>query len=364
MKLLDLKYDTFGVDINDFSLKIVGLKKKRSGFSLTSFNEVAIAPGMIKDGIIMNEQGLSRLIRYAYSNVKGQSLKTKYAVISLPEEKSFLQVIQMPKMAEEELRFAVPLEAENYIPLPIEEVYLDFQVISPIKDYFNHFEVLLDAMPKKIVDSYVSCFKNAGLTPLVCEPESEAITRALVPNDANSMMIVLLDIRENKTNFIVFSGNSVRFSGNISVSSMMITDALVKSLKVSNHEAEKLKVECGLSGKKGTSSSIRVERVSQVIRPYLEDLTLQIKKYLDFYRDHSSFEYTLKDGRRKKILLCGAGAQINGLPDFLSKGLQTRVELADPTINFLSHKPKSIIKSNLASFSTAIGLALRPTNHD
>jgi len=94
-----------------------------------------------------------------------------------------LQVIQMPKMDEEELRLAVPLEAENHIPMPISEVYLDFQVIPPIKDYFNHIEVLIVAMPKKIVDSYVSCFKKAGLIPLILEAESEAIARALVKKE-------------------------------------------------------------------------------------------------------------------------------------------------------------------------------------
>lgn len=179
-KILSLEEEVFGLDMNDLSLKIVKLKKKRRGFVLTSFNEEKIAPSMIEDGVIKDEAALAKIIKSAYDTVKGKKLKTKYVVASLPEEKSFLQVIQMPKMNGEELKLAVPLEAENYIPMPIEEVYLDFQVICPIKNHFDNTEVLIVAMPKKIVDSYVSCFKKAGLTPIILEAESEAIARALV----------------------------------------------------------------------------------------------------------------------------------------------------------------------------------------
>jgi len=303
-KFLSLKEETFGLDINDLSLKIVKLKKKRHGFALISFGEAKIAPGIIDGGVVKDEVALAKIIRAACGAVKGRKLKTKYAIASLPEEKSFLQVIQMPKMSREELELAVPLEAENYIPMPIDEVYLDFQVIPSIKnkDYFNHLEVLLIATPKKIVDSYVSCFKKAGLVPLALETESVAIARALVKKETNSSVLILVNLEENNTDFIVYSGNSVRFTASIP------------------------------------------------ILP-LEDLALQIKKYLNFYRGHSSYEYLLKDGKTEKILLCGGGAELKGLADFMSKKLEIPVELGNP-----------LVKGPI-SFTTAIGLALRDTNN-
>jgi type IV pilus assembly protein PilM len=229
-------------------------------------------------------------------------LKTKYVVASLPEEKSFLQVIQMPKMTYEELELAVPFEAENYIPLPISDVYLDFQVISPTKNHLNHSEVLIVAMPKKIVDSYISCFKKAGLIPIIFEAVSEAMARALVKKETNLSPLILIDFGENNTDFIVYSGHSIRFTCSIPIASKSLTLAISELLKIDFNKAEKLKMEYGLIGKR---NNIVAQRVSQIIAPVMEDLIKQIKKYISFYRDHSSYEYLLPDSKIEKILLCG-----------------------------------------------------------
>lgn len=359
MGFLDLKCEAFGLDINDLSLKIVKLKKKHGGFSFASFKEVKLSPGIVQAGVIKNEAVLAKIIKSAYDTVEGRKLKTRNVVVSLPEEESFLQVIQMPKMSEEELNLAVPLEAENYIPMPIDQVYLDFKVIPSVKNYFNHLEVLIVAMPKKIVDSYVFCVKKAGLIPIAFEAESEAIARALIKNQTGSSLLILVDFGENHTNFTVFSGNSIRFTCSIPISSAMISNAIAESLKISFHDAEKLKIEYGLTGKK---HSAKAEKVAQIISPILEDLSLQIKKYLNFYRDHSSFEYFLPGGKTEKILLCGGGAELKGLADFLFKKLDIPVEMGNPLVNFLSKKTKIIMKKNTISFTTAIGLALRQMN--
>jgi len=358
-KILSLEEEVFGLDINDLSLKVVKLKKSRGGFRLVSFNEVKIAPDIINDGVIKNEEALAKIIKSACDTVKGKKLNTKYVIASLPEEKSFLQVIQMPKMSLEQLNLSVPLEAENYIPIPVEEAYLDFQVIAPVKDYLNRLEVLIVAVPKKIADSYVSCFKKAGLIPVALEAESEAIARALVKKETKSGLLILVDFGENNTDFIVFSGSSIRFTCSLPISSQLITKAISESLKISIEEAEKLKIEYGLTGGKDANVT---EQISQIISPILKDLSEQIKKYLNFYRDHSSFEYLLPDGKTEKILFCGGGASLKGLTEFMSRNLEIPVELGDPTSNFIAKKIKNIAKENLMHFTTAIGLALREDN--
>jgi len=368
MGFLDLKYEAFGLDINDLSLKIVKLKKQRKGFVLDSFNQTKIMPGVIQDGVIRKEAVLVRAIKSAYDTVKGKKIKSKYVIASLPEENSFLQVIKMPKMTEEELKLAVPLEAENYIPLSINEVYLDFQVISSTKDYLNYLEVLIVAMPKKIVDSYVSCFKKAGLVPIILEAESEAITRALIKNDANPSLVVLIDFGQNSTNLIVYSGHSIRFTSSIPISSDSLTRAISESLKIDLHEAEKIKIEHGLIGNKSTvrlsSNNFRLEKATKAMCLVLEDLTEQIKKYLKFYRDHSSYEHVLPNRKTEKILLCGGGSELKGLTDFMSKHLEIPVELGDPLVNVYSKKVKSLIKESLSPFTTAIGLAIRQVDNN
>lgn len=349
LNFLTLKEETFGLDITDLSLKIVKLEKKNKSFDLASYNQVDIKPGIIEEGVIKNEEALIKIIKTACANVKGKKLNTKYVIASLPEEKSFLQVIQMPKMKEKELMSAVPFQAENYIPLPINDVYLDFQTISPVKNYLSYLDVLIVAIPKKIVDSYVSCFKKAGLIPFVLEVESEAIVRALIKKEVSASPLILINFGKNNTDFIIFSDYSIRFTCSIPISSQQLTTAISEDLKIDLNKAEKLKIN-------GDS-----KKILQAMTPLLNDLTAQIQKYLNFYHDHSSGERLLPDGKIEKILLCGGGANLKGLPEFFSKNLGIPTELGNPWINFLLKRkqPDNAINKNILSFTTAIGLALR-----
>ena len=193
INFLTLKTETFGLDINDSSLKIIKLRRKRGFLQPVSYNEKKVKSGIIKDGIIQDEDGFVKIIKDAVATVKGEKLKTKYVIASLPEEKSFSQVIQMPKMKKGELKSAVLFEAENYIPLPIDRVYLDFQVIDPIVDHLDHLDVLIIAVEKTIVDSYISCLKQSGLVPIALEVETQAIARTLIKNETSSAPLALID---------------------------------------------------------------------------------------------------------------------------------------------------------------------------
>src|SRR6185369_12211999 len=106
LKFLNLHPEIFGVDINDASLKIVKLEKRGKDFRLVSWNEVDLKHGIVKEGVIQDQDVLAEAIQFACSTVKGKKLGTNYVIASLPEEKSFSQVMQMPTMTREELTHA------------------------------------------------------------------------------------------------------------------------------------------------------------------------------------------------------------------------------------------------------------------
>src|SRR4030042_2803617 len=199
VEFLNLKPEVFGLDISDLSLKIAKLKKRGKSLTLSSFGEEEIKPGIIKEGEIQDENELSKIIKEGLKKVKGEKLNTKYVIASLPEEKAFLQVIQMPKMSDDDLKSAVIYEAENYIPLPVEDVYLDSQVINPIRNHLDHFDVLLAALPKKPINPYLSSLKKAGLQPVALEIESMAISQALIKNETTNHPTLLIDLGANRT---------------------------------------------------------------------------------------------------------------------------------------------------------------------
>jgi len=392
MNFLNLKPESFGLDISDLSLKIIKLKKRGNFFTLSSYGKEEIEPGLIKGGEIKDEKKLAEILRESIKKVRGKKLKTNYVVASLPEEKAFLQVIQMPRLPEEDLKSAVIYEAENYIPTPLEEVYLDYQIVPPIYDHLDHLDILIAALPKKTVDPYLSALKLAGFVPKVLEIESMAIARALIKGGATTQPILLIDLGATRTSFIIFSGQSLRFTTSIPVSSTSFTEIISKNLGVTLAEAERLKIKYGLEEKikiniGDEKTNIKKERgkIFEALIPALIDLVQQIKRYLDYYQTHASHEHLppttfQKNNSNKhkpqkvvgglppdgkgisKIYLCGGGANLKGLCELLSLELKIPVEMGNPWVNILIKEKKEVPELSFEEslkYTTALGLALR-----
>jgi type IV pilus assembly protein PilM len=364
MEFLSLKPKAFGLDISDLSLKFLMLRKKGKKFSVVSFGESQIEPGIIEGGEIKDEEKLAKIVKEATKKVK-----TKYVVACLPEEKAFLQVIKMPIMSEEDLKSAIAFEAENYIPLPVNEVYLDCEVVPPVYNHLKHLDVLLAAIPKNIVDPYLRTLKKAGLKPIAFEIESLAIARALIKDQTTNYSVLIIDLGATRTSFIIFAGKSVRFTTSIPVSGIHFTELIAKNLKVSFKKAEELKIEYGLEegikikfGEKQTFLEKKKGKIFEALVPVLVDLVQQIKKYLDYYQAHAYLSGLPPDGKKvQKIILCGGGANLKGLTEFLNLELKIPVELANPWINIFDQKKeiKGLSFEKSLSFTTAIGLAQR-----
>ena len=370
LEFLNLKPEAFGLDISDLSLKIISLKKRGKFLNLDSFGEAKIEPGIIKEGEIKNEEALAKIIKEAILKLKRGKIKTRYVVASLPEEKAFLQVIQLPTMKEEELKKAVIFEAENYIPLPIDEVYLDFQVVKPVYNHLDHIDILIAALPKKTVDPYLNSIKKAGLQLKSFEIESQAISRAMVKNELSPFPILLIDFGATRTSFIIFSGYSLRFTASIPVSSQKFTEAISKTLKIDLAEAEKLKIKYGIEEKlkikfKNEKSEIEKEKsdIFEALIPSFTDLAEQIKRYISYYRDHAQHEHLAPNGKNiSKILLCGGGANLKGLTEFLTAELKIPTEMGNPWINILPEKLREVPElpyDESLGYTAALGLALR-----
>jgi len=338
LDFFDLRIKSFSLAINEFALRLVKIKTGKKSFSLQSFNEQELKPGIIKDGIIQDETAFTQAIKQVCSEVKGEKLKTKYAIVSLPEGESFSQVIQMPKMTNAELKMAVVLEAENYIPMPMDKVYFDFKVVAPIKDGIDHLDVLIVAMSQKVVDSYISCIKSAGLIPVALEIESQAIARALIKNETSDFPIILIDFNDDKPNFIIFSGKSVRFTSSASFSP---EEDLVKS--IASSAPLKANDLADLHAQTKTS----------------DKLIQQIEKYADFYKSHASHEHIPNDSSIKKIILCGGRSDLKQLAQVVSEKMGIKTEIGDPFINFPKNSNGPTRLTDPLRFTTALGLELR-----
>ena len=373
-ELLNLKPDAFGIDISDLSVKLVKLEKAKHGFDLACYNQENIEPGVIKNGEINNRKELGRTIKKLLNNVTGKQLKTSYASISLPEEKSFLKVIKMPKMSSQDLQEAVYFEIENHIPLRVEDAYYDFQVVPPcsieskVKGEEECLEVLFAAIPKITVDSYNYCLKNIGIQPIHLEVESLSLARSLIHSRKKLDSVLLIDLGADKTNFVFYSNGFARFTCSSAVCAQTFTQAISRFLKVDLAKAKELKEQYGFqefencnSRKAGKARKSKEDisekhQVFQAIIPSITDLTGQVKKYIDFYSSHNIRNGLVPGGEVDKIILSGGGAYLKGIDKFFELEIGVPVEIGNPWVN-VADRPLLPLPLSY-KYTIAIGLAL------
>lgn len=353
LNVFSSKLESFGLDFSDFSLKFAKLAQRGNDYELVSCGEVEVPRGIMEKSEIKDEKKLSQIIRQGLESVQGKKIKDRYVISSLPEEKSFLDVLKIPQLEEKEVRPALMVEAESHIPLPIKEVYCDFEKIENINKNATYQEMLFVAVPKTIVDSYVRVLKMAGLQPKAMEVESLAVARTLIREDGISKPFLVIDFGQTRISFVIVAGQHPRFTSSILMSSAGLTQHIAKNLNVDFAKAEDLKIKEGLTGKK---------EVFEAAIPILTDLAEQIKNHLNYYRSHSLKLDIIPDGQEiGKVILCGGGSNLKGLTEFLSSELNTVVELGNPWTNIT--KPKNrVIKlkpEDALRFTTAFGLALR-----
>ena len=317
MRLLEKFFwpGSFGLDISDFSLKLIQLKKEEGHLTLASFGQKEIPPGIIKKTEIVQEEALIELIKALINQAQGEPVKTKYVVASLPEEKAFVRMLQLPLMTKEEVAQAIQWEVEANIPLSIDQVYFDWQIIPSFKNGAKNHQpktnVLVMAMAKKIVDSYLKVLKQADLQPLALEVESIALVRSLIKDIQSPYPVLILDMGSTGTGLTIFSGQTIVFTSHIPVSGQDLNQAIADQLKVDLDEAKRLKIEVGLDRKKQKG------RVAQALEPVIDKLVQQIKHYIDFYLEHGKVSYA-PDGVVAKILLAGGDSLLIGLPAYQS----------------------------------------------
>jgi type IV pilus assembly protein PilM len=323
--------------------------------ALASFNRKEIKKGVIEEGAIKKEDDLITVLQEAVADAKGEKIKTKYCVVSLPETEAYIRVLKLPSLEAKEMSEAIKWEIEANIPMALDEVYFDWQIIKD--DQGKNSDVLVGALPKTLVDPYLQVIKKAGFSPLAFEIESLAIARAVIKS-AWSQPVMIIDLGAKRTSLILFAGLSVWFTCSLPVSNNSLIEEIADSLKIGLKEARNLKFEYGLEKiKEG-------KQVYEALEPKLLELAGEIKKYLNYGQDDLLPKYFSGIG---KILICGGGANLKGLDQFFSRHLKINVELGNPWINILDLKSgaselPALPFAESLSFATALGLALRGVN--
>jgi type IV pilus assembly protein PilM len=351
------KVHAFGLDVSDVSIKVMMLKKDKNGLIPMAYSNALVRGKLFDNHKIVNEQLLADNILQAIK--AAGNLNTKYVVASVPEAKAFVRVIHLPKMKESEISGALPWELEQNIPVPIDQVYLDWQIVNEGKE---KLEILVSAAPRDYIDNLVETFQYTGYNPVAFELESQATARALVGAEDRKRTVLILDIATLQTSFIIVRNGTLDYTSSVPIGGKAFTESISRNLGITNEEAEKLKRNFGLTGEyKGGN-------IKGAILPILDNIVGEVRNIARFHEEHSN-----PPGRVDKIFLCGGSSKLSGIADYISARLNLgadrplgEVKLGNPWINILNSQDKNITvpKQESLEYATATGLALRGVDYE
>lgn len=337
-----------GIDVSDRSLKVVWLSAGKSR-RLLSYYVQDLPAGLMEEGIVKDQVGLQKAIRAALqTGTDGKGLREPI-VASIPETQSFLRVVEVPIMAEDEVGEAVQWEVAQHIPFGLENVYIDWEPVAAEghEPGRGRTEILVGAAQKKVVDPLYQVFRALDADIAAFELESQALVRSLVAGDVRAKQgILVVDLGGGSTNVIIHDHGTTRFTASLQKGSDRMRDTLAPDeIQVINGQPDQLPPPVAQS-------------VQAKLSGMYQELVMEVNGIVEFYNG-IDMQHEVRE-----IILTGGGSNFPGLGEaFLRVFTNVHIQRGNPWVSVFSgtgerRAPMSLGKA--VRFATALGLALRP----
>ncbi|PKM87625.1 hypothetical protein CVU83_02805 [Candidatus Falkowbacteria bacterium HGW-Falkowbacteria-2] len=334
-----------GIDIGDSSLKMVELRQKNKKIHLSNY---AFSENV--SGVNFTKIEDINYLAQAILKVRAEAgIKARRVTASLPTFSVFSSIITVPPTEKKNMDAVVSEEAKKVIPLPLEEMILDWKPVpdSSGTDNKDGMRVFLTGSPKKLVRRYIEIFRLAKLELASLETETFSLVRALIGNDLSTVMIV--EIGANSTDLSVVQESIPVLNRSLEVCGASITAALAEKLGLSFVQAEQFKIDLSAS-----LTDKSPEELPQLILKTMAPVIHEIEYMREFFQGNA------KGKKIEKIILSGGGAMMVNLADYISKRLDLQVIIGDPFSRLTyPDEMKPIIDEVGPKLAVAAGLALR-----
>jgi type IV pilus assembly protein PilM len=335
--------DFFGLDIGSHKIKMVKLAKNGDQYRLIALgNATSTQKGVLSDA--ENDlTALATIIKKLHSEAK---INTKNVVSALPQDQVFTQVITLPKLSEGELNSALKWEAEQYVPIPLDEVTLTHQILGTVNDNGKEkIEVLLAAAPNRLIDRIVTVLKTAGFNPISLETEIMAIARSLVPAIPEATMVI--DLGAKATDIAVMEKGQVIFVRSLATAGEALTRAVASGLGLDINQAEAYKKAYGADPNKLEGKMVTA------LGPVIEVLTAEMEKIIQFHQ-------LSKNKPINRVILSGGTSSLPEISAILAKKLNLEIQIGNPFGQIIKDDlTKKIPPQEIPLYSIAAGLAMK-----
>ncbi len=337
-----------GLDISSTSVKLLELSRQGNRYRVESYGVKALPPNSVVEKNINEVESVGDVLRAVVLQAKS---KIKDAAVAVAGSAVITKVIEMPAgISEDAMETQISLEADQYIPYPLEEVAIDFEVQQESEKDSEQVEVLLAACRRENVDLRIDALELAGLEPKVVDVEAYTMERAfsLVAEQlegGDEQVVAVLDIGATMTTLSVLLGGKTIYTREQLFGGRQLTEEIQRRYGLSIEEA-------GLAKKQG---GLPDDYEAEVLEPFKDAVVQQVTRSLQFF--FSATQYNDVD----YIVLAGGVAAMDGLSELIEEKLGTQTSVANPFANMsVSSRVNTVaLASDAPSLMIATGLAMR-----
>ncbi|MFP4466527.1 MAG: type IV pilus assembly protein PilM [Candidatus Goldiibacteriota bacterium] len=360
-----------GLDIGSSSVKAIRLKKLKDGYELIGAEIVSVSSDSTDD---LDSDARHKLYVSAVKKIlKNKSVAAKKAVSAIPGDAAIIRYIKVPYMTEDELKNMIPYDAEQYIPLSMEQVVFDYEVLDEIEeDGQKKLEVLIVAVKNETMDQHLQMLKDSGLTPQAIDVDAFALCNAHGMNiegeeegGGGMDTVALINMGAKITSITIAEKNVPHLTRDVNIGGNNFTKEIQREFGIGYSQAEEMKKQHAvitvesdelLLSTMPSEEDDKASKILEAITPALNKMLNDIRRSFDYY------EGTVKRKPVQKILLSGGSSKIKNIDRFLSERLGVPVEINYPFKNInISAKNFDFdyLRANAVHFNVALGLALR-----
>lgn len=337
------------IDLSSCSAKLLELSHGPQGYRIESYAVEPIPDGAMQEQQINDVEAIGLALQRL---IKRSRTKAKIAAMAVAGSAVITKVIHMNKnLSESELSTQIQVEADRYIPFPLEEVYLDFQVLGENKKNPDLVDVLLAASRSENVDARVEAAHIGGMQAKVMDIEAYAIERAFgliadrITHGDKDKTIAVVDIGSTMTTLSVLHNRETIYTREQIFGGKQLTEEIQRRYGLSYEEA-------GIAKKQG---GLPDDYVKDVLEPFKDGVVQQVSRSLQFF--FSSTEHNSVD----HIVLAGGTSSIPGLVAKVEEKLSVPCTMANPFMNMSLAPRVSVpaLNADAPSLMICCGLALR-----
>lgn len=338
--------DVLGIDIGQNTVKVVSITTDAAGkMVLTAVGETKIPK--IESADKNRQKYLTSLADSIKSLLSELKIKGKKVVVDLPENEVVSRLVRLPPLKDSEIMDALRFEAETFVPYPLDEVSIDYEILE--KDEVGRLTIFVITAKNELINEQVKLFKMLGLELVALESPSVALRR-IVKNSLKTVeRVMVLDIGEKFSDIFSFNKGNVYFARSLPVGGESLTRAISLGLGLDMSSAEEYKKAYGIKEDQLEG------KIRNVVLPVFNSISDEVRKVMALFTEDSG-------GKQVELLvLSGGGANLPGLAEELTKTLGIEVQVAQPFVNIDVSKINSQYNLNTEGcrFSLAVGLSLR-----